>query len=519
MNLFRNGLRKLARLPLLAYRSIRWRTGHWLPRHLFYHRPFDRQRIPPGVPVDVLVLLVDHFEPVRMLQRPGDREAGVAAEAVRHWCQQYERLAGRYRDADGRPPQYTWFYAADYEDFPALQQLSAAAFRGLGEVEFHLHHGHDTEESFGAKLRAGLDWFNRAGAMMTAERQPRQRFGYIAGNWSLDNGTFDDSKSGCNTELIALRRAGCYADFTFPALGSRAQPRKTNSIYYATDCPRPKSYDWGVDVAVGRPPSGDLMLFQGPLVIDWRTAKFEAGCLERDSPPSPERLAPLLKAHVHVRGRPEWVFVKAFTHGIQNWATVLGSGMEAMLAAMMEQWNCSPFRLHFVTAREAYNIVKAAEAGLAGNPNDYRDYEIPPPANRRVRCSAPWQLLSYTPDRIHLAVEGRGPAYVEFAEGPLRSVEGDIRSLDVRFNGGELAGLDVDREGELQITFAAGPAGERETIRQVILRAGEGPGLLKCLEQSILNSPRIYPCSCSRSLHQSKSASMIPARSGNSCRA
>ena len=35
--------------------------------------------------------------------------------------------------------------------------------------------------------------------------------------------------------------------------------------------------------------------------------------------------------------------------------------------------------LHYVTAREVYNIIKAAEAGMTGNPHDYRDYELPPP--------------------------------------------------------------------------------------------------------------------------------------------
>ncbi len=36
------------------------------------------------------------------------------------------------------------------------------------------------------------------------------------------------------------------------------------------------------------------------------------------------------------------------------------------------------YMLHYVTSREAYNIVKAAEAGLDGNPNEYRDYLIKP---------------------------------------------------------------------------------------------------------------------------------------------
>jgi hypothetical protein len=461
MSLLGKSLRAITTVPKLAYRCVRWRAGHWLPNHLLRHHPFDVRKIPNGGPVDVLVLFVDHFEPVRALRGPRDKEAGVAAAAVRDWCQEYERMAGRFQDHDGRPVQYTWFYAADFLDFGALQHLSASAFRGFGEVEFHLHHGYDTEETFRTKLEAGLDWFNRAGAMLTAEPQPRRRFAYIAGNWSLDNGALDDSTSGCNTELGALRRAGCYADFTFPALGSPAQPRKTNAIYYATDCPKPKSYDWGTDVAVGHPPAGDLMLFQGPLVINWQTGKFDNSGLECSCPPSPERLAPWLKANVHVRGRPEWVFVKAFTHGIQNKSTILGPGMEDMLAAMVERWNRPPFRLHFVTAREAYNIAKAAEAGLSGNPNEYLDYEIPPSANRWVWCSSPWRLMEYRPGRIRLAVESEanGPARVEFANGPLRSVEGKVRVLETQFDRGTLACLDVDGDGELEVTLAGGANG------------------------------------------------------------
>lgn len=479
MNSFRNTLRAISRLPLLSYRALRWRTGHWLPHYLLHHRPFATRRIPKGTPVDVLVLIVDHFEPIRALKHPGDQEAGVAAKAVQSWCAEYERIASGFRDHDGRPPQYSWFYAADFEDFGALQHLSASAFRGFGEVEFHLHHAFDNEETFIAKLRAGLDWFNRAGAMWTAEAQPRQRFAYIAGDWSLDNGTFDDSKSGCNTEIGALRRAGCYADFTFPAFGILAQPRKTNAIYYAADCPQPKSYDWGTDVAVGRTPSGDLMLFQGPLVIDWRRGMFDCGSLENDSPPSPDRLAPWLQANVHVQGRPEWVFIKAFTHGIQNQKTVLGPGMAAMLGAMLERWNRPPFRLHFITAREAYNIVKAAEAGLSGNPNDYRDYDIPRPANRRLFCSAPYRLLHYTPECIRLEVESEGSVRVEFAEGPLHSLQGRFRSLDVRFDGGDLAALDFIGNGDLIVTLSDNAIGAESTRR--FIKRPDGP-LVECKE-------------------------------------
>jgi hypothetical protein len=38
------------------------------------------------------------------------------------------------------------------------------------------------------------------------------------------------------------------------------------------------------------------------------------------------------------------------------------------------------FRLHYVTAREMVNIIHAAEDGKTGNPGQYRNYRLPPPA-------------------------------------------------------------------------------------------------------------------------------------------
>ena len=37
------------------------------------------------------------------------------------------------------------------------------------------------------------------------------------------------------------------------------------------------------------------------------------------------------------------------------------------------------YKLHYVTAREMYNIIKAAERGLTGDPSQYRDLIIAPP--------------------------------------------------------------------------------------------------------------------------------------------
>jgi hypothetical protein len=418
--------------------------GGWLSEYLRQQR-FDRRRLPVDKPIDVMVLFSDHYEPAR---RFGD---DVAIESVRSWCAGYEEIASRHRDSDGRPPQHTWFYRFDYPNAGCVQALSESVFRGFGEVEFHLHHGFDTHHSMETTLRAGLDWFNRFGAMLTGEARPRQCFGYVAGNSALDNGAGNDALSGCNTELRVLRDAGCYADFTFPSLGSRAQPRKVNTIYYATEDGRPKSYDTGVDVAVGRPPRGDLMIFQGPVTIDWGAGRIIDGAVENSSPPDPGRLRAWLSAHVHVPGRPEWVFVKLHTHAMQNRASFLSPAMGALFTAMGQWWTRPPFRLHYVTAREAYNIVKAAEAGYSGNPDTYRDYLIPPPANRLLCCSAPWQLLSYSAERIHLEILDDTEVVVQLAKGGVRTVAGKVRELEIRQNRGEVTDLRIEGEGPYHV--------------------------------------------------------------------
>ena len=160
-------VRTLSRLPLLTYRALRGAPrGGWLPNYL--RRPrFDQRRLRRARIIDVMVLTADHYEPAK---RFGD---SAAAESVRSWCAAYEKMAGRHSDADGRPPQHTWFYRYDYPNDECVRELSDSVFRGFGEVEFHLHHGHDTHETMAAALRDGLNWFGRRGAMRTAEERPR----------------------------------------------------------------------------------------------------------------------------------------------------------------------------------------------------------------------------------------------------------------------------------------------------------------------------------------------------------
>jgi hypothetical protein len=306
--------------------------------------------------------------------------------------------------------------------------------------------------------------------MRTAEARPRQRYGYVAGNSALDNGAGDDALSGCSTELRALRETGCYADFTFPSLGSPAQPRLTNSIYYASEDGRSKSYDRGTPVEAGRPRQGDLMIFQGPVFIDWRRGCVEDGALENTSPPHPRRLAGWLSAHVHVPGRPEWVFVKLHTHAMQNRASFLSADNDAVFTAMETWWNRPPFRLHYVTAREAFNLVKAAEAGMSGDPNDFRDFDVPPPANRFVLCDKAWRLVSYTPERTHVKLLEPGRARLEFAHGDLASVAGRIREVEAIYRGEILVDLRIDGEDpyEIKRRTEARTGASNEADRQLV---------------------------------------------------
>ena len=69
--------------------------------------------------------------------------------------------------------------------------------------------------------------------------------------------------------------------------------------------------------------------------------------------------------------------------------TLLGKPMDNMFSYLERAYNDGKkYQLHYVTSREAYNIVKAAEAGKSGNPNAYRDFLLPRPrASRQVRAS------------------------------------------------------------------------------------------------------------------------------------
>ena len=331
----------------------------------------------------LIFIFVDHFEPRRR-------------EQVDVWVRRYPEVARKFTDADGHSPQHTWFY--DGEDPAVLDELGRLCRMGLGEIEVHLHHSYDTPDGLRQKLERRKRVYAEHGALITSGSGPVAAFAFIHGKWSLDNSR-GNAHCGVNNELTILRQAGCYADFSFPAWG-RMQPGRVNSIYYAADDPeRPKSYDTGVEVEVGKPASGDLMIFQGPgrasgipkslaptRGIAWIADRLRLTCaVNARLLPWRGRVDRWVRTSVHVKGRPEWLFVKVHTHGArpENLSAYFGEPAEDLHRYLSECYNDgSEWRLHYATAREAYNIVKAAEAGMAGDPQAYRDFAIPPYQNR-----------------------------------------------------------------------------------------------------------------------------------------
>jgi len=56
---------------------------------------------------------------------------------------------------------------------------------------------------------------------------------------------------------------------------------------------------------------------------------------------------------------------------------MIGDEMQRFLSEMMNTAErTGAFRMHFATAREAFNIALAAVDGKSGDPGQYRDYRL-----------------------------------------------------------------------------------------------------------------------------------------------
>ena len=328
---------------------------------------------------------VDHFEPGNRNAPPEQQRSRVDA-----WVERYPGLASKHRDSDGICPQHTFFFPPHYDTHDHLKRIVGLCSQGYGEVEMHLHHDRqrpwpDDELSLEKKIEACIKNFSKYDVFCLPDG--RKTYGFIHGDWALSNSRKDGAHCGINDELSVLQKTGCYADFTFPVC-NEAQPKYPNTLLYAQSNPDfPKGYNkWATAVKTGRIPEKGLMLIQGVLGCRWksRTHKFfpsiEQSNIDASDFPFPARIDYWVKKRICVGKNPNWIFIKIHTHGAreEDKEILFGEKAHHMYSYLETKYSDNEkFFLHYVSAREMYNIIKAAEAGKKGDPNRYRDYLLP----------------------------------------------------------------------------------------------------------------------------------------------
>jgi hypothetical protein len=350
---------------------LRWLPAYWRERRRFQKPTLNQD-------IHVILCLADHFEP-----KAGKASLETGRARVATWVDQYPKQFARFRDSDGRPPRYSFFFPIEEYEKEYLDALAGLCRAGFGEVEIHLHHHNDTAQGLRQTLLGFKEVLAGHGLLSRNRHTGALMYAFIHGNWALCNARPDGAWCGIDHEIPILLETGCYADLTFPSAPSATQPPIINRIYYAEDRAGPRSQD--VELPAGSPKDKALLLVQGPLLLDWSRRKWglipatENSCLQTSQPPSIERLWLWLQARIQVPNRPDWYFVKLHAHGAPE------HDHEALLGAPMVKFHedlaklgreNSRFHFHYVTAREMVNLIKAAESGYTGSVEGARDWEL-----------------------------------------------------------------------------------------------------------------------------------------------
>ena len=360
--------------------KIRWSLP-WLLRYPFWrlNEISRREHNFPG-PVHVIFLVANHFEPT------GDPKG---LSDLQKWCELARTTGDAVRDHDGTPFRHTNFYPAEQYNRRCLELITELQREGFGEVEVHFHHGvekPDTPENTRRILEDFRDVLAQEHKCLSRESPTAApKYAFVHGNWALANsagGRF----CGVDSEMQILAETGCYADFTLPSAPDQSQVPRINAIY---ECGNPlhesRPHRSGPGLEVGRVPSSPV-IFTGPLVFDWSrrikglpVPRVDDGALAQNFPLTLERFERWRGAHIAVAGRPDWVFIKLYSHGFFEWDqdAMIGEQMRRFMSEVLEFADRSGnLKIHFASAREAFNMAIAAVDGRSGNPHEYRDYRL-----------------------------------------------------------------------------------------------------------------------------------------------
>lgn len=353
----------------------------WLLRYPFWRaREVARRIFEPSGKTHVIFLVANHYEP------------GIGKQAiprVERWMQMARDTGNAIRDHDGMPFRHTNFYPAEQYERPLLELLSQLQAEGFGEVEIHLHHGvdsPDTPENTRRVLEEFRDRLVEEHNCLSRESvDTPAMYGFVHGNWALANSS-GGRWCGVDSEMQVLAATGCYADFTLPSVPHQAQVPRINAIYNCGHALHGrKPHRSGPSVAVGEQPTLPIV-FEGPLVFDWTrrirslpVPRIDDGALAQNYPLNLERFRRWRGTRISVAGRPDWVFIKLYSHGFFDWDqdAMIGEQMRRFMTEVLETAaKTGDFNVYFASAREAFNMVMAAVDGRSGSPGEYRDYKL-----------------------------------------------------------------------------------------------------------------------------------------------
>jgi hypothetical protein len=172
-----------------VYTAVKGQAYMWVPSYLLSMVKNSRE-IVLDRDKHVIFVMVDRYE-------SGKGEVG--ARRNEEWLKKFKKISESLVDSFGKHFRYTWFYPYEEQNERVLAVLSGMAFEGYGEVELHWHHPRTTSDSFPGMLCGALQWFQKYGALTSMGSDGGPHFGFIHGNWALDN---SQPSCGVGRELL-----------------------------------------------------------------------------------------------------------------------------------------------------------------------------------------------------------------------------------------------------------------------------------------------------------------------------
>ncbi len=323
----------------------------------------------------IIITVANHFEPA--WSEGGFLDHKTQIKRLKEYHKLARSTGEAVTDADGTKFRHTNFYPAEQYHPEILDVMAEMQAEGLGEVEVHLHHGVEQPDT-ADNLRSALVEFRDtlAEKHKCLSREPGSetpKYAFVHGNLALANscgGRF----CGVDNEMQILRDTGCYADMTLPSAPDQSQVSVINSIY---ECGLPLQnavpHRRGNCVSVnGKEPQLPL-IFTGPLVFNWTrrikglpVPRIDDGALTANQPLDAARFQRWRSANITVSGKSDWVFVKLYCHGFfdADQSVCIGDDAKRFFGSLLDESSkTGAFKLHFATAREAFNMAAAAIDG------------------------------------------------------------------------------------------------------------------------------------------------------------